>query len=41
MYPKIDQLQTSIQTHNLQMMDSTFHVSEALALTTGPSGTSN
>ena len=31
---------TGVQTHDLQIIDSTFHVPDALALTTEPSGTS-
>ena len=30
---------TGVRTHDLQVMDSTFHVPETLALTTEPSGT--
>ena len=37
MHPKFDL--TRVQTHNLHIMDSTFHISEMLILTTGPSGT--
>ena len=32
MHPKFDP--TRVQTHNLQIMDSTFYVPESLALTT-------
>ena len=31
---------TGVQTHDLKIMDSTFHVPEVLILTTEPSGTS-
>ena len=36
-HPKFDP--TRVQTHNIQIMESTFHVHEVLALTTKPSGT--